>query len=208
MFYNDNPSKILRLGDVVTGFHLASFHVNDPGNAGKPLDLNVHVTKPLYFVVMTPCCSIENQSISLAPLTQLRQKFFEFPRLVEDMTRMNVRMEPQESLPPKHWESLSADEKGKLVAKGLSFILLDCFVYEPNGLFKPYSLKKGTKSWEGIGHMMVDFRQTFRVECPQIERGNDAPDGIKMLELSIETRSKLRDKLAHFFGRIPDEDAA
>jgi hypothetical protein len=206
-FYADKPSKILRLGDVVTGFHFAALHMDSPGTE-KTLDVKIHVTRPNYFAVMTPCCSIENQSISLAPLTELRHKFFEFPRLVEDFTRLNVPMPPEETLPPKHWENLSTEEKSKLIANGPSYIFLECFIYEPNAIFATYPMKKGTQSWPAVGHRMLDFKRIVRIECTQIERNRDAPAGTKLLELTIAARSQLRDKLAYFFGRIPDEDAA
>jgi hypothetical protein len=63
-FYNEQPSNIFRLGDVVTGFQFAALHMNSPDPNEKHLDLKIHLTRPAYFAVMTPCCSIEDQSIS------------------------------------------------------------------------------------------------------------------------------------------------
>lgn len=205
-FYAEPPSQIFRLGDIVTGFQHPAFQIDKPGSDEIDTHLKIHLTRPLYFAVMTPCCSIENQCISLAPLIELRHKFFEFPRLVEDMTRLNITMKPEESLPPKAWDNLPLEQKGELLAKGDSYIFLQYFVYQPHAFLKPYALKKGSQVWPDIGYRMVDFKQTFRVDCSQIERNRPAPVGTKLLELSIAARSQLRDKLAHFFGRMPDED--
>jgi hypothetical protein len=196
------------LGDVVTGFHHPAFQIDSPGNAEKSTDVRINLTRPSYFAVMTPCCSIEDQSISLAPLIEVRHRFFEIPRLAEDMTRLNSPMQPEDSLPPKAWENMTAEKKGELLARGPSYIFTECFIYEANPLLKRYALKKGTREWPDVGHRMVDFKQIFRVECNQVDRMRDAPEGTKLLELGIPTRSQLRDKLAAFFARIPAEDAA
>lgn len=207
-FYSDNPSKIFRLGDVVTGFHHPAFQIHTPGALEKSTDVRINLTRPSYFAVMTPCCSIEDQSISLAPLIEIRHRFFEIPHLAEDLTRLNSHMRPEDSLPPKAWERMTPEKKVELLARGPSYIFIECFAYEPNALLKTYSLKKGTNEWPAVGHRMVDFKQIFRVECDQIGRMRDAPEGTKLLELSIPIRSQLREKLAAFFARIPEEDAA
>jgi hypothetical protein len=207
-FYSDSPSKIFRLGDVVTGFHHPAFQIDTPGAPEKSTDVRINLTRPSYFAVMTPCCSIEDRSISLAPLIEVRHRFFEIPRLVEDMTRLNAYMQPEDSLPQKAWEKMTPEKRGEFLAKGPGYIFTECFVYEPNPLLTTYTLKKSTHEWPNVGHRMVDFKQIFRVECNQIERMRDAPEGTKLLELSIPIRSQLRDKLAAFFARIPEEDAA
>jgi hypothetical protein len=207
-FYSDNPSKIFRLGDVVTGFHLPAFQIDAPGAPEKSTDVRINLTRPSYFAVMTPCCSIEDQSISLAPLIEIRHRFFEIPRLAEDMTRLNAYVQPEDSLPQKAWENMPPEKKQELLTRGPSYIFIECFVYEANALLKTYPLKKGNHEWPNVGYRMVDFKQIFRVECNQIERMRDAPEGIKLLELTIQARTTLRDKLAAFFARVPDEDAA
>lgn len=117
-------------------------------------------------------------------------------------------MPAEQALPPKHWESLTAEKKSELMAKGESFIFEECFVYDANPLFTPYELKKGAKTFSPVAHRLLDFKKIVRIDCALIERNRDAPAGIKLLELTIAARSQLRDKLAHFFARIPDEDAA
>ena len=127
------------------------------------------------------------------------------------MTRLNAHVEPKNSLPLTAWERMDPAKKAELLSKGPSYIYIECFVYEPHPLIPTYTLKKsskeGTKEWE-IGHRLIDFKQIFRVECNLIERLREAPEGIKLLELTISVRSQLREKLAAFFARVPEEDAA
>jgi hypothetical protein len=94
------------------------------------------------------------------------------------------------------------------MAKGDSFIFEECFVYDANPLFSAYSLKKGSQTFPPVAHRLLDFKRIIRIDCTLIERNRDAPAGTKLLELTISARTQLRDKLAHFFGRIPEEDAA
>ncbi len=203
-FYIEPPTSNLRFGDVVTGFHLAALRMDSPGGSATPLDIKIHVTRPNYFAVMTPCCSIELQSVSLAPIVEVRHKFFSFPRFAEELTRINAPMPAEEAVPPQHWAALSAERKGELIARGRSYVFYECFVYEPHAIFGKYELKKGKESWT-VGHRMVDFKSIFRVDCNQIERDRDAPVGTKILQLTNATRAQLRDKLLSYFGRDADE---
>lgn len=207
-FYNDQPSGQLRFGDVVTGFESAALHMHSPSADNRSLDVKIQLTRPIYFAVMTPCCSIEQQTISLVPLVEVRHRFFDFPRLAEDIARINSPMPASSAFTLEHWKKLSAEEQEKVLEQNDSYIFLECFVYEPNQIFPAYELKNKKLAFEAVRHYMVDFRSIARVECAQIERKRDAPAGIKVLELSVPARGQLRDKLAYYFGRIPDEDAA
>jgi hypothetical protein len=55
-------------------------------------------------------------------------------------------------------------------------------------------------------HWMIDFKSIVRVECNAIERGKPPPTGMKFLQLSIRAREGLRQKLALYFARVPEED--
>jgi hypothetical protein len=206
-FYTDQPTKNLRFGDVVTGFQLAALHMDIPTNAESSPDLKIHLTRPQYFAVMTPCCSIEMQSFSIAPLVQVRSAFFAVPYFAEDLSRINVPAQPEKAVPPQHWDNLSAEEQLELVNQGLAYAFYDCFVYEPADLFTAYTVRKKKESWT-TGHRLVDFKSIFRVECAQIERDRDAPGGIKVYELTTLTRAQLRDKLTAYFGRNADAEIA
>lgn len=202
-FYNDQPANNLRFGDVVTGFQFAALRMDSPASSGVPLDLKIHVTRPPYFAVMTPCCSIEMQSFALAPLVEVRPAFFAVPYFAEDLARINVPTPPEKALPPEHWENLSPEKQSELLDRGMSYAFFDCFVYAGHTLFAKYTLKKKNVSWEVV-HRLVDFKSIFRVECARIEREHDAPSGIKVLELTTEARAQLRDKLTAYFGRNAD----
>jgi hypothetical protein len=178
--------------------------MDSPGTGAIPLDIKIHLTRPNYFAVMTPCCSIELQSVSLAPIVEVRHRFFSFPRFAEELTRINTPMPAEEAVPPQHWAALSAESKGELIARGPSYVFYECFVYEPHAIFGNYELKKGKESWT-VGHRMVDFKSIFRVDCNQIERDRDAPAGTKILQLTNAARAQLRDKLLSYFGRDADE---
>jgi hypothetical protein len=207
-FYTDSPSKILRFGDVVTGFQAAALRMDSPNSSAKPLDLKIHLSQPKYFVVMTPCCSIEMQALSLAPLEELRNTFLSLPQLWDNLSSINAQMPAQDAVPPKKWEHLDATQRSAIMAKGTCYVLVELFVYEPHDLFETYTLKKGKDLSRDFRHRLVDFKKIFRVDCSQIDRNNDAPAGVKVLQLTDTVRAQLRDKLAYFFGRPPDEDVA
>jgi hypothetical protein len=79
MFYVKNSfDNVLRFGDVIKGFQ---FFIPNFEELPDIVDSNIkiEITKSSYFVVITPCCSIENGSISLTPLKQIRYQFFSNP---------------------------------------------------------------------------------------------------------------------------------
>ena len=57
-----------------------------------------------------------------------------------------------------------------------------------------------------VSHYMVDFRMIHRIESKSIGKGAGVPIDAKVLQLSVPARQSLREKLAHYFGRRPDED--
>jgi hypothetical protein len=205
-FYSDQPEQSLRFGDVVTGFQAAVPHIHRPGPDAANLELSILVTRPQFFVVMTPCCSIEDKSISLAPLLAVRPAFFKNQFLREDLTRINSpEIPPEKSVPSEAWEKFTPEQKAATLAQAPGYVFLDCFVYESNPLFPEYELKQ--RGWsEKSRHRMVDFKQIFRVECGLVARDKPAPEGTKMLQLNAWARGLLRDKLAKFFSRVPEED--
>lgn len=66
-FYNNNHSDTLRLGDVVKGYYSAKLKISDPKENKKELTININENNPIHFIVLTPCCSIEKNIISLSP---------------------------------------------------------------------------------------------------------------------------------------------
>lgn len=121
--------------------------------------------------------------------------------------RINERIPAEEAVPPKHWENWSPGQESELRAKGPSYVFYQYFVYEPHAILGAYELRKGQQAWK-VEHRMADFKTIFRVECAQIERDRDAPNGIKILQLTTAARGQLRDKLTAYFGCNADEAEA
>ncbi len=56
------------------------------------------------------------------------------------------------------------------------------------------------------GYYMIDFLRTYKVNSEIIVKGGTAPASTKYLQLTPTARQELRDKIAYFYGRVPDED--
>jgi len=209
-FYTSSPADCLRLGDVVSGFPIATPKSDRlVEGEGTPRNLIISVDRPKYLVVMTPCCSIEKGAVVLAPLGKLHHGFFQNPYFAEDFTRLNRKVPPKNSLPPLAWENLSPEEKAARLNEDAGYVLLEYFVYEPHGFLPRYRVKKDKTEWE-TGHYMVDFKTMYRFECKMIRRENQntrVPEGCnKLLQLTAPARNELRHKFTYFFSRIPEED--
>jgi hypothetical protein len=165
----------------------------------------ITVAQPSHLVVMTPCCSIEEKCLVLAPLSRIRPSFLKNPFLAEDLTRINRRVSPEQSLPPDAWTRMGPEEKAVRTAEGEALVFQDAFVFAPSPLLPPYRLDRQGGAVE-MDHYMVDFKAVFRLESSLVARGKPLPEGLKILELSIESRQDLRDKVALFYGRVPAED--
>jgi hypothetical protein len=217
MFYTNNPDEAFRLGDIVTGFVLSTSCIKSPiatlSKLGHEYSIGVHFSG--YSVILTPCCSIGDGVILLTPLVRIARKFFANPYLEEDMTRINSKMLPEQSVPPVQWEKMTQEEKTRRfdMSQRESYTFLDYFVYAPHDLLPQYSLdvlRRGKAESRGkveTGHYMIDFRKTCRVECKEIVNPKKVPLGAKVLQLTAESRQHLRDKFTYYFNRIPVEDS-
>jgi hypothetical protein len=202
-FYLDAPSKELRFGDVVTGFQHPTVRIDTPD---KSLDLTISVMRPQYFAVMTPCCAIEKNSISLAPLEQVQTAIvIKHPRLRNNLSLINVPFPPKEGLTEEQVGKMDADKQAEVMSESAKYTYLQCFIYEQNGFFPPYDVKRNNQPVATLEYRMVDFKSIFRVECSLIEREQEIPTGVKISELTVETRAQLRDKLTFYFGRNADD---
>lgn len=208
MFYAEETDKYLRFGDVVRGYILPNTTIKEPILSFKSESHNytIDVEMP-YSVVLTPCCSIGESMISLTPLIKVRSNFFNNPYFAEDLTRINRLMKPQQSLSPDELEKFSPEEKQRFLAKKINYALLNYFIYEENERFKKYTLRK-----REIKYYMINFKNIYTMNCAMIKRPKelkpeDAPVmESKVLQLSIQTRSELRAKIAYYYSRIPEED--
>lgn len=202
MFYQQNIDKALRFGDVLRGYILAASNIEEPSlNKSYKIDISL----PAYSVVLSPCCSIGEKTISLSPLIQLRGSFFDNTYLAEDLTRINRKMEPQQTVNPQIWEHFPPEEKQRRLNVGYAYAFIELFVYGKNDLFPKYTLNRRNGNIE-TNYYMIDFRNTYKLSCEKIRTPEDAPLYSKYLQLSIQTRSELRAKIADYYARVPKED--
>jgi hypothetical protein len=209
MFYQKEMDKALRFGDILKGFILAAPSIKEPGShKNYKIDVNV----PAYCVVLSPCCSIGEKVISLSPLIEVRNSFFDNPHFEEDLTRINRVMEPQQTVSPDVWDEFPPEEKRRRLEEGRAYAFLELFIYEKNDLFPKYTIHRKQKNKERetmpieTNYYMIDFRNTSKLNCERIINPKDAPLESKCLQLSIQARSELRDKIAYYYARIPKED--
>ena len=194
--------EMLRFGDVLQGYIVAAANIDEPNsNNNYKIDINL----PTYCIIISPCCSIGNKMISLSPLIELNGAFLKNPYFAEDLTRINRKMEPQQAVAPKVWENFPEQEKEKRLKEGYAYAFLEFFVYDKNELFPNYTVHRKEENIE-TNYYMIDFRNTFKISCEKIITPKDAPLESKLLQLSIQSRSELRAKLANYYGKVPEED--
>ena len=202
MFYQQNMDNALRFGDVLKGYVLAASNIEEP-NLSKSYTIDINLSP--YCVVLSPCCSIGDKTISLSPLINLRGSFFDNPYLKEDITRINRKMEPEQSVSPHIWESFPHEEKQKRLDVGYAYASVELFVYENNDLFSGYTIHRRNGNID-TNNYMIDFRNIYKLSCDKINTPENAPLESKCLQLSISARSELRDKIADYYARVPKED--
>lgn len=208
MFYEQSPEQALRFGDVVWGFPLPASHVvRGTISPGHPEKYSIGVTSPSHAAIMTPCCSIGEGTMALCPLIPVDPALSKVPYLAEDFTRVNGLLMPEFSVPPEAWERMSDEYKqGRFgFPYTPSYAWHHYFVYAGHDLLPKYVFR-GKQGDRETNQYMVDFRRISPLDWDKILDAKRAPTEVKVLQLTIETRKQLRDKLAHYFARIPDED--
>ncbi len=209
MFYDNNKQDMLRFGDIVRGLILSHCHGYKPSRKEKPDAYQIEVNYPKYAAVLTPCCTIENRSgntLVLSPLKKITPiYYFENSFLREDLTRINREMTIQEASGPEKWEKMSDDKKAEYLDKspGKDYINLHEFVYEKHDLLEEYEIRYKDKQEAKTNYYVLDFRNIYKV---QFDFSGTVSSTIKYLQLSIQAREELRDKLSNYFGRSPEQD--
>ena len=206
MFYQEQGETALRFGDVLRGFVLTASSVKNPELIGSR-GYSITVETPIYSVVLSPCCSIGDKVISLTPLVPLRARFFDNPYFVADLTRINRRMAPEQTLSLDEWQQLPPERRQTLESEGDAYAFLELFVYEQHGLFTEYPVHRKAGD-VNTKYYMIDFRNTHKVNCDKIASAKQSPLNLKCLQLSVSTRADLREKLAFYYGRAAPEDEA
>jgi len=203
MFYTDTPDNALRFGDIVQRYIISAPNIRQPS---YETDFNIVVEKPKFCAVMSPCCSIGEKAIALSPLLPLQKNFWGNPYFKEDLTRINRRMLAEQSVTPEQWDKYSPEERQRRTEEGLQYALVELFIYENNELLPQYNLiRRGEEI--STRQYMIDFRKIYRVNCDLIISAARSPLETKILQLSVEARKELREKIAYYFERIPAEDA-
>lgn len=158
MFYQDDLDQALRFGDVVRGYILTNAILVKPSWETQLDDYTVNISSPQFSVIMTPCCSIEDKTIILTPLMQVYPTFFDNPYLVEDLTRVNRIMSPQQAVPPYVWEGFGDEDKQGRLAEGNTYAFQNLFIYERQDSFLEYTLHR--KRGENIvtNYYMINFK--------------------------------------------------
>lgn len=204
MFYEREPEDVLRFGDVVRGYVLSAPRIDSPG-ISPPVRYRVEVHSPMFAAIMSPCCSIGDGTLAISPLIEVLPGFFKNPYFVDDLTNINRRMPPDKAVAPDVWEGLPVNERQGRLSAGDAYALVEYFIYGPHDSLPKYTVnRKGGPIQTGC--YMLDFRRIYRIECDKVANAKQAPLEPKLLQISIETRGELRDKLAWYFGRTPKED--
>ena len=206
MYYKETPEKNLRFGDVIRGFILAAINIDKPNTSLQPEPYSIEVETPQFCVVLSPCCSIEDKTVLLTSLIKVTSGFFDNPYFSEDLTRINRDMEPHEMVAPSIWNKFPEEEQTKRKNDGRGYALNRYFIYPENDLLPKYQLKKRDGNTIETGYYMIDFLRTYKVNSEIIVKGGTAPASTKYLQLTPTARQELRDKIAYFYGRVPDED--
>lgn len=204
MFYAASNGPTFRFGDVLEGFPTAAPSVSAPVPRRAIEKYGITVTSAPFNALLSPCCSIGDKCLTLAPLLQVPPKWRQNPYLAEDLTRINRIMPPEKALPPDVWDKMPNELKRKRLDSASGYTLVEFFVYAPNAALPLYV--PSTKSDRKEAFYVIDFRRMYHVGCDNLASAKSAPIEAKLLELSIEARSELRDKLAYYFGRVPEED--
>ena len=207
-FYAETPDKALRFGDIVTGFPAAIPRLPQPILDASGGRYDIEVGPPSPCVILSPCCSIGHEVFSLCAMKDVQQSFFSNPYFDQDLTNVNRKMTPQQSVPPRVWESLPELEKQRRLqrANPANYACNEFFVYACNPLLPEYTVHRRKGADVITGCYMIDFRDMFTVRCSAVKSAKQAPIGAKILQLSIETRRELRAKLVEYFNREAAED--
>jgi hypothetical protein len=208
MFYQKELEKVLRFGDVLRGYISSIPNVKGPISKAQNQnnDYTIDISHPQFSVVITPCCSIGEKMISLTPLIKLKSKFYSNPYFVEDMTRINLKMDPKQATPPEEWVKLSPGEQTRRLEESNTYALVEFFVYEKHDIFPKYTIDSKKLGKFETYYYMIDFRNIYRLNCDAILNPIQAPLEAKCLQLSVKTRSELRGKIASYYSRTPKED--
>jgi len=205
VFYQESIDPGFRFGDVIKGFISATPNVPNPPINSDNTDYSIEISMS-YCAIVSPCCSIKDKVISLSPLLHVNKDIFKNPYFKEDLTRINRIVPPEKSVPPIAFEKMPSEKKAEILSNDPSYAFINLFIYNEHDLFPEYPIRLNGADDFNTRYYVIDFRNTFRVNCSKIENPTNVPPGLKCLQLTIDTRNVLRDKITHYYGRLPAED--
>lgn len=205
MFYSQEQDSALRFGDVISGFVSSIPRMNEPAINHKHTDYQLELSMPEFCVVLSPCCSIGDSTITLVPLQDVINSFFKNPFFTEDLTRINRLVPPELSVNPEDWERFLEDDRQRRLKEGYAYVSVEYFVYAEHEILPRYKVKLRGNEIE-TGCYMIDFRKSFRVSCPKVRNAKESPIEAKFLQLTVEVRQELRNKISKYYLRPPQED--
>jgi len=205
VFYMDGPYERLRFGDILKDFLTISITINDPVPELQKAKAKFEISAD-HYVLMSPCCSIEDNIIMLCPLIPIKPVYLKNPYFADDMTRINKKVPPEKRLPPDKWEKLSEENRQSMENKGPDFANVEVFIFPYHPSLPANDLEYKKQPYPDMPYM-IDFRRIFSVKCDKIDREQKKiPVEAKVLELTPNARKCLRDKISFFFYRTAEED--
>lgn len=204
MFYQEpaQMEQALRFGDVIQGIPICFPVIS---NLSLLETYHIQIASPTFSVVLSPCCSISDKVISVAPFIPLLGAFFNNPYFAEDPTRINGKVPSEKTLPPIAWEGMSPEEKAERLSKQDGYVFVEHFVYDRHPLFAVNVINRRDGNIK-TNYYMIDFRTAIRIKCDKILNSQYSPGAAKALQLTVEARDLLRKKISAFYQRIPKED--
>lgn len=208
-YYKDEIDMVLRFGDVLEGFANVEPVINNPIEAAELLGTLFHVEVgiPKHVAILTPCCSIRDKVISLAPLVSVKSSYFTNEHIAEDLTKINRLIDPQETVPSDVWDMLGEEEREKRLAVGRTYAWNNIFIYQDNDVFTEDVLHVKDKDNIKTKYKMIDFKSIYKVKCDKIITPKDSQIiENKRLQLTDKARGELRNKISWYFTRVPEEE--
>lgn len=126
------------------------------------------------------------------------------PFFNSDLTNINRKVPPEKSIPPTGWEGLSTKKKEARISQGVQYVFFEYYIYDKHELLPEYELGM-TKNKFKTNYYMIDFRNIYRLDCKRFQSAIHSPLETKILQLSLQARIELQQKL-HFFYRLAPED--
>jgi len=213
MFYAEEiDMNTLRFGDVVQGYVGMVPYIENPINSNilRGYEYKIESYFPEFSVIMTPCCSIGKNTISLVPLNKITSDIYGriSTEVIKNFELLNSKIEPEKLYAEEIWEKYFDDQRrAEETDKGKALAYLEYFFYKGHDIFEEYEIIARDKKYI-INDYLIDFKEIYQVKCNKIIRDNikDEILSSKCLQLSIKMRGYLRDKLSYYYGRIPKED--